>query len=426
MGLTSGGPTGRSEPGRGLLEHLITAEPARTAPGGAALRAIVLCCLVAMLDGADSQALAIAAPLVARDLAIGSASLGFVFSASLAGAALGSVAAGVLSDRFGPRRVLASCAALMGIMQIATAFSSSLPGLVTWRVLAGVGLGGAAPCFLALAAGHSAVTHRAKILSLVWACFPVGALVGGAVNGWLVANWSWQAIFLFGGTPALLLAPVIASAVADARPDPVSEGGEGAYGLNKLLRTSGLREPMLLLCLIFFGTFALLAETVAWVPTLMGRNGLPPFAGGAALSMHSLGALVSLAAGGFVLQRFGVRMLTVALVASAVLLLILSLLLSTLWPAVFLMLLIGLSLGFAAAGAIGLSGTLFPDTVRSTSVGLGMSVAQVAQMLILLTVGLALQSGLSAALTFQLSAVLLAISAGAALTLERLTARAGS
>lgn len=63
-------------------------------------------------------------------------------------------------------------------------------------------------------------------------------------------------------------------------------------------------------------------------------------------------------------------------------------------------------------------------SLRSTSLGLGMSVAQAGQMLILLVVGVALQRGFSASLIFQVSGILLAIAIGAALKLEGITAPA--
>jgi hypothetical protein len=49
-----------------------------------------LCCAVAFLDGADSQAMAIAAPAFARTIGIAPGALGILFSISLAGAALGA------------------------------------------------------------------------------------------------------------------------------------------------------------------------------------------------------------------------------------------------------------------------------------------------------------------------------------------------
>ena len=59
--------------------------------------------------------------------------------------------------------------------------------------------------------------------------------------------------------------------------------------------------------------------------------------------------------------------------------------------------------------------------VRSSSLGLGMSAAQLGQMATLLAVGIALDHDLSGRLAFQVSAFIPILSAVAALALDRLT-----
>jgi MFS family permease len=59
---------------------------------------VALCVTLAVTDGLDAQLLAYAAPHIAKEIGFSPASLGVVFSASLVGMAVGSVALGMLAD----------------------------------------------------------------------------------------------------------------------------------------------------------------------------------------------------------------------------------------------------------------------------------------------------------------------------------------
>ncbi len=54
---------------------------------------------MALLDEADSQSLAIAAPLIAKALAMSSASVGLMFSCTAPGGAVGYLGGGLLANR---------------------------------------------------------------------------------------------------------------------------------------------------------------------------------------------------------------------------------------------------------------------------------------------------------------------------------------
>src|SRR4051812_32783674 len=84
------------------VEHLIDARPISALQIGA----LALCCLVATCDGMDSQALALAAPAIAREWALTRADLALVFSAAPVGMLLGGILFGSAADRFGRRPII--------------------------------------------------------------------------------------------------------------------------------------------------------------------------------------------------------------------------------------------------------------------------------------------------------------------------------
>src|SRR5208337_4714166 len=111
---------------------------------------IIICCaLVNLFDGADTQSIGVAAPFIAEGLGIKIASFGPIFSSALVGATLGAATFGPLADRFGRKTLLIS------VFTILTALATSVPVLMIFRVLAGLGLGGATPCFIALTSEYA-------------------------------------------------------------------------------------------------------------------------------------------------------------------------------------------------------------------------------------------------------------------------------
>ena len=109
------------------------------------IRVFVLCALVALLDGVDSQAIGVAGPLIAAHLKMPMGAFAPAFSAGLFGAAIGALAFGPVADRVGRKPMLVFATALFGVFTCLTALADSFSVLVIYRFIAGLGLGGATP-----------------------------------------------------------------------------------------------------------------------------------------------------------------------------------------------------------------------------------------------------------------------------------------
>ena len=53
-------------------------------------------------------------------------------------------------------------------------------------VVAGLGLGGATPCFIALTSEYAPGRLRAALVTVMWAAFPLGGLTDGLLNSYLI------------------------------------------------------------------------------------------------------------------------------------------------------------------------------------------------------------------------------------------------
>jgi MFS transporter, AAHS family, 4-hydroxybenzoate transporter len=367
--------------------------------GAAQWTVIGLCAFVAMLDGLDLQSIGLAAPAIGAQLHIAPQAFGVVFSAALAGLALGAFLLGPAADRVGRKRVLVGATFCFGIFTLATAYAGNLPELLACRFLAGIGLGGAMPSFISLASEYVPKTRRAAVVSLLWAGFPLGGVVGGLLGSWIIPAYGWQSIFLVGGVLPILLSAILAMALPESVSFLVATG-KSADRIGRTLRRvfpdlsitsetrfelireiapgatvlhlfrSGRAAGTLLLWISFFFAFMILVTNSSWSPILLRRVGIAPEQTALALALFNFGSLFGSAAAGWLLNRFGVlRVLppTLALGAFAY---------ATVgWSAPSLDLvmtaegLFGLLLGCASSGLIALSALYYPVAIRSTGVG---------------------------------------------------------
>lgn len=169
----------------------------------------LLCALVAVMDGFDTQAIGYVAPAIVQSWKISKVALGPVFSAGLVGALLGALTFSPLADRFGRRPILILCSVLFGCGALATAFADSLSALLILRLLTGLGMGGAMPIAIAQTSEFMPARARTLAVTLTYCGFSLGAALGGMAADQLIDRFGWQAVFIAGGIPILVLALIM-------------------------------------------------------------------------------------------------------------------------------------------------------------------------------------------------------------------------
>jgi AAHS family 4-hydroxybenzoate transporter-like MFS transporter len=123
--------------------------------GGYQTLVVLLCFLVTMFDGFDTQAIAFTGPAVAASYGVDSTGITPIVTAGVIGMALGALMFGPLGDRFGRRRAVIWATVAFAGFSLATAWASSVNELIIFRFLTGIGMGGATPNVLALASEYS-------------------------------------------------------------------------------------------------------------------------------------------------------------------------------------------------------------------------------------------------------------------------------
>jgi MFS transporter, AAHS family, 4-hydroxybenzoate transporter len=386
---------------------------------------IVCCALVSALDGIDSQSIGVAAPFIADELGVKLADFGPIFSSALAGATLGAASFGPLADRFGRKTLLIVAVVLISVFTILTVFANSVPMLMTFRLLAGIGLGGATPCFIALTSEYAPARLRAALVTLMWSAFPLGGLLGGLLNWYLIPQAGWRAIFYIGGVAPLVLAFVllfylpesikfllvrrndmtgVGRIVARFRSSPVR--GDSHFVLDEKplpgasiphLFTEGRALGTLLLWVPFFMGFGVLTVAVLWTPALLKLNGVSPANTAFVVAFNGLGGFIGQSSAGTLIKRFGILpVLIPAFLLGAAATVGLGYGASSIALASTFIGLIGVFMGFGTGGAIALAATIYPTPIRSTGVGWGMAMGRFGQIVGPLIAGALLGAGWTA------------------------------
>ncbi len=179
------------------------------AVSGLQWRVIVLCSLVVLFDGFDTQVIGYLGPALSAEWNIPREQLGPVFSASLVGLMAGLLVIGPIADRVGRRWSILASVFLFASFTLLTAWAQGVTDLMVYRLLAGIGLGGAMPNALALTGEYCPKRLRATLVIAMFCGFSLGSIIGGLVAAALLDTQGWRAVFLVGAILPLLLLPVL-------------------------------------------------------------------------------------------------------------------------------------------------------------------------------------------------------------------------
>jgi EmrB/QacA subfamily drug resistance transporter len=151
--------------------------------------------MVAMLSALDQTVVSTALPHILATLP-GATLLGWVFTAYFVGATATVAVVGKLADLFGRRTVFLVSVGVFSIASLLCGVAASLPQLVAFRGLQGVGAGAIQTCSLIVMSDMFPPRERARWQVINSIGFATASAVGPSVGGFLADNFSWRWIFL--------------------------------------------------------------------------------------------------------------------------------------------------------------------------------------------------------------------------------------
>jgi AAHS family 4-hydroxybenzoate transporter-like MFS transporter len=175
-----------------------------------------LAALAVIFDGFDIQILGFAIPSLMQEWHSVRSEFGPVLAIGLAGMVLGGPLAGYWGDRFGRRTALIGCVAIFALATIATAFVHGFFGLSVFRLITGMGTGGALPNVSALTAEFAPLRRRPTAVKLTLVCVPLGGMMGGLLAAWVLPRFGWRGLYGIGGALPLLFAIILWAALPES------------------------------------------------------------------------------------------------------------------------------------------------------------------------------------------------------------------
>jgi putative MFS transporter len=151
------------------------------------------------------------APIFAGLWSLSGAMQGLVNSAALAGSLCGSLVLGRLADRIGRRTIFQYAILWYAVFTAGTALAWGPWSVMTFRFLAGLGLGGLLVVDPSMLAEYLPPQRRGRLLVFLDFWWPVGLLLATGLSFLFLGpsfdrfgDWSWRYLFLAAAFPAFL------------------------------------------------------------------------------------------------------------------------------------------------------------------------------------------------------------------------------
>jgi MFS transporter, AAHS family, 4-hydroxybenzoate transporter len=291
---------------------------------------IVLCALVAMADGFDTQAIAFVAPEIATAWGIAPSAFGMTFGAGLLGGLVGAMIFGMAGDRVGRKPTLLVAVCLFAVSTLVTPLVENISQLNAVRFITGLGLGGAVPSFIALTSEYAPKRFRVTIVGVMFCGFPLGAVLGGATAAKLIPAFGWQSVFIAGGLFPLLILPLFMALVPESvrflaiKRDKaailrvlarmkLAESWDGSMDAPKgedqtpvaRLFTNGKAAGTVLIWATLFLSLLMTYFLINWIPMVARQSGLSIQASVIAVVMLNFGAIAGCLFVGRLVDRYG-------------------------------------------------------------------------------------------------------------------------
>jgi MFS family permease len=181
------------------MDWLVIKAASRAPLGLVALLSVAL-----LINYVDRGSIAIAAPLLVKELSLSASEMGWVLAAFYWAYAPMQPVMGWCADRFGPARVLAGGFLLWSLATAFAGLVGGLAALVALRLLMGVGESTFYPSALSLLSRNVLATQRARATATMQFGAVIGPAIGTLLGGLIMLRYGWREMFLVMGLASLL------------------------------------------------------------------------------------------------------------------------------------------------------------------------------------------------------------------------------
>ncbi|PTL77090.1 MFS transporter [Vitiosangium sp. GDMCC 1.1324] len=164
-------------------------------PGLARRMATAAVMLGLVVSAFEATVVTSAMPTLTRELG-GQHLYSWVFSAYLFASTVGVLLFGKLADNLGRKPVFSLGMGLFLLGSVLCGFAQSVPALIAFRVIQGLGAGALQPTTMTISADLYTLRERAAVQGVFTGAWGAANVIGPLIGGWLVMHASWRWAFL--------------------------------------------------------------------------------------------------------------------------------------------------------------------------------------------------------------------------------------
>ncbi|WP_353229455.1 MFS transporter [Novosphingobium sp.] len=180
---------------------------------------VAMLALAMFINFADRGSLAVAAPLLGRQLAIGPAAMGILLSSFFWTYSLAQPLAGMVAQRWPIRWVMAGGLLAWSLATMLCGLAGGFYSLLLLRMLVGLGESVIYPANARFLAEHAPAHQSGQANGVISAAMFAGPVAGTLVGGLVLAQYGWRPVFVvLGGVSLLWLLPWFATTLPAPSP----------------------------------------------------------------------------------------------------------------------------------------------------------------------------------------------------------------
>lgn len=260
------------------------------------------------LDGLDLMILSFALSGIMASFGIDNTTAGTLTSITLAGAFVGGLIFGTLSDKFGRITMLTYSVIFFGLFTLCSAFAPNFWLMAFFRFMAGLGIGAEFGLGMAIASEVSSPQNRAKASSAVGLGFQIGVLVAALASAPIISTFGWRGLFTIGVIPA-----IVAVVIRKSVPEPPifkqhKESGRKHGNLADLFRTPKRAKYSVIIIVLSTVQNAGYFGIMTWLPKYLNSElGLSLTSTGMWTAITVIGMMIGISVFGWLADKAGRR-----------------------------------------------------------------------------------------------------------------------
>lgn len=185
--------------------------------------------LATFMEILDTSIANVSLPHIAGSLAATQDEATWILTSYLVSNAVVLPSSAYFSSIFGRKRFYMLCVVLFGVSSFLCGIAPSLPLLLLFRVLQGIGGGGLAPSEQSILADTFEPAKRGQAFALYGLAVVTAPAIGPTLGGWITDNYDWRWIF-FINIPVALVSLFLTNRLVEDPPHVIEEVRKAKHG----------------------------------------------------------------------------------------------------------------------------------------------------------------------------------------------------